>query len=204
MEMESVAHGLLPRARRRCGWINGRYYRCPTRWSSWGRWVLAGAAIFLFCILLMSLCCMARRRRKHGTKPYYGTGWMAPNGGKFGVGGAGSGYNNNHRNNGGYSMDNPNSGYVPHNSAAGHHGGGGNNQEYYGGGGGQTYNAPPAYGSNEPQYTGTTSPSFNNTQDGSYGGSNGPYNPGLQSPQNAYQRDGLYPPPPGAPLSRDK
>lgn len=110
--------------------------------------------------------CLARRRRKRGVSPYYGTGWMAPNAGKFGAGG---GHNS-------YPMNNQQSGYY-----AG------------GGGGGATYNPPPAYGANEPQYTGTTF----NPQDGYYG--NQQYNSGLQSPPNAYQPDNVYPPAPAPP-----
>jgi len=62
---------------------SGYYYRngyCYRRssWSSWGRWVLAGIAIFFFFLMLLSCLCISRRRRTRGVKPMYGTGWMAP------------------------------------------------------------------------------------------------------------------------------
>ena len=124
--------------------------------------------------------CLARRRRKRGVVPYYGTGWMAPNG-KFNNGG---GQN--------YPMNGQQAGYYNNNTTGGYYGG--NNPEY-GGGGGATYNPPPAYGAHaqEPQYTGTTM----SPNDGYFG--NAQYNSGLQSPPNAYQRDNVYPPPPAPP-----
>lgn len=128
------------------------------------------------------ISCVARRRRKRGITPYYGTGWMAPNGGKFG-GGNGRG---DHQS---YPMDNPQSGHYPSNNNNGAAAGYYNNS-----GGGPTYNPPPAYGANEPQYTGTTF----NPNDGYYGNQQ-QYNSGLQSPPNTYHQDGVYPPPPGAP-----
>lgn len=72
--------------------------RC-SRWSSWGRWVVAGVAIFFFLLLALSCLCLARRRRKRGVTPYYGTGWMAPSSkygnNQYNQGGYGQGYNNN-------------------------------------------------------------------------------------------------------------
>jgi hypothetical protein len=73
---ESAASHVLKRAT--CYRPGYGYYTCSSRWNSWGRYVLAGAAILLFLIVLLSCLCMARRRRKRGHRPYYGTGWMAP------------------------------------------------------------------------------------------------------------------------------
>jgi hypothetical protein len=96
-----------------------------TRWSSWGRWVVLVVAVLFFILLALSCCCLARRRRKRGVTPYYGTGWMAPNGGgKFGhhnqAQNYNPGYNNQHQ------MHNYNQGAQ--------------------GGYQQPYNNPPAYG----------------------------------------------------------
>lgn len=59
--------------------------------------------------------------------------------------------------------------------------------------GGQ-HNPPPAYGQQQPQYTGTTF----NQNDGYYGA--GGYNTGVQPPAGTYQRDAdVYSPPVGPP-----
>lgn len=71
--------------------------------------------------------------------PVYGTGWMAPQGGKFGV------QNQNGYNMGGYN--------------AGGHG------QQTSGHGPEYANPPPAYGQQAPQYTGSTF----NPSDGYYG-----------------------------------
>lgn len=72
------------------------------------------------------LSCLARRRRKRGVTPYYGTGWMAPNGGgKFG-------HNNQAQN---YNPGYNNQQHQMHNYNQGAQGG------YQ-----QPYNNPPAYG----------------------------------------------------------
>ena len=64
-------------------------------------------------------------------------------------------------------------------------------------GGYGNYNPPPAYGpaQQQQQYTGTTF----NPNDGYYGA---PQNSGVQPPQNVYQRDDPYPPPPGPPPTK--
>jgi hypothetical protein len=179
--MDSAAEGIFPR-RTRCGWYNGVYYDCRGGWYHWGRWVLAGAALLVFFLVLLSCCCLARRRRKRGVTPYYGTGWMAPNGGKFG------GTTQT------YPMNGHQTGYYNNNNDGGQYYAGGTNPNY-GAGGGATYNPPPAYGvaSQDPQYAGNnTSPN-----NGYFG--NSQYNTGPQSPPNAYQRDNVYPPPPAPP-----
>jgi hypothetical protein len=52
------------------------YYDGYSSWDNWGRWV-ATAGIIIFFILLFCLCsCItARRRRRFGRTPLYGTGW---------------------------------------------------------------------------------------------------------------------------------
>ena len=55
---------------------NGYCYN--STWDSWGRWA-ATAGIIVFFIVLFCLCsCFtARRRRRLGRMPMYGTGWAA-------------------------------------------------------------------------------------------------------------------------------
>ncbi|KAH8180003.1 chitin synthesis regulation, resistance to congo red domain-containing protein [Sarocladium implicatum] len=117
---------------RRASCYYNRYgQRVCNRWSSWGRWVVAGAAIFFFLLLALSCLCVARRRRKRGHQPFYGTGWMAPQGGKFGHQQPAAGYNNGYNNGynqGGHQMYNYNQG-APQQGAYN-----------------QPYASPPAYG----------------------------------------------------------
>lgn len=69
---------------------NGYYYSngsCyyGSSWYWWGRWVFAGIFVVFILFMLVCLGCIhARRRRKRGTAPLYGTGWMAPGSGKYG------------------------------------------------------------------------------------------------------------------------
>jgi hypothetical protein len=76
MDGESIVNHLQKRDR--C-WVDryGQRY-CESGWYYYGRWILAGVALLIFLLVLLSCCCLARRRRKRGTKPVYGTGWMAP------------------------------------------------------------------------------------------------------------------------------
>jgi len=146
---------------------NGRCYR--SRWYSWGRWVVLAIAVGLFFIVLLSCLSIARRRRRRGTQPVYGTGWMAPQG-KFG---------NQHQMNN-YGQQN-------------HPPPGGDFQQQQSYGGYPPAPPPPAYGQQQqPQYTGTTF----NTADGYYGAG---HQTGVQPPQGTYQRDGDYAPPQGPP-----
>lgn len=41
--------------------------------------------IALAIVLIFLTCCRSRRQRRRGRQPMYGTGWMAPQNGKFGV-----------------------------------------------------------------------------------------------------------------------
>ncbi|KAL2392349.1 hypothetical protein ABEF93_001684 [Exophiala dermatitidis] len=54
----------------------GRYYRCRSTWSSWGRWLALALIIFgAFLLFFLFACITARRRRRMGARPLYGTGW---------------------------------------------------------------------------------------------------------------------------------
>lgn len=54
----------------------GYQYQCRTGWYNWGRWVLLGILIFgAFFLFFFYSCFNARRRRKAGRQPMYGTGW---------------------------------------------------------------------------------------------------------------------------------
>ncbi|KIW99079.1 uncharacterized protein Z519_00742 [Cladophialophora bantiana CBS 173.52] len=60
----------------RCIDNNGVAYRCNSAWYDWGRWValaiiILGAFLIFFLFSLWS----ARRRRRMGRQPLYGTGW---------------------------------------------------------------------------------------------------------------------------------
>jgi len=50
-----------------------------TRWHDWGRWVFLAFVIIGF-FLLFAMCTVfsARRRRRTGTAPFFGTAWLAP------------------------------------------------------------------------------------------------------------------------------
>lgn len=153
---------------------NGNCYR--SSWYNWGRWVVLAIAVGLFLIVLLSCLSVARRRRRRGVRPMYGTGWMAPQSGKWGNTNQHqmNDYNQNYSNYQAYPPQN--NGFQP--------------QEAYGG-----YPAPPpppAYGQHQqPQYTGTTF----NTSDGYYATGAA----GVQPPQGVYQRDEVYGPPQGPP-----
>ncbi|KAI7111023.1 hypothetical protein KC352_g36017, partial [Hortaea werneckii] len=52
---------------------NGYYDNCA--WNSWARWlVLALIIVGAFFIFFLFSCITARRRRRHGYRPYRGTG----------------------------------------------------------------------------------------------------------------------------------
>jgi len=49
-----------------------------TSWDNWVRWVVLAVIIVLFLTLFfLCSCTTARRRRRQGQSPYYGTGWAA-------------------------------------------------------------------------------------------------------------------------------
>ncbi|KAI7034547.1 hypothetical protein KC352_g47135, partial [Hortaea werneckii] len=55
---------------------NGYYDNCyNSAWNSWARWlVLALIIVGAFFIFFLFSCITARRRRRHGYRPYRGTG----------------------------------------------------------------------------------------------------------------------------------
>ncbi|OTB08793.1 hypothetical protein M426DRAFT_161733 [Hypoxylon sp. CI-4A] len=57
-----------------------RYGNCYSGWHWYGRWIFAAVVIVLVLAILV-LCVNSRRRRRAGTQPMYGTGWMAGNAG---------------------------------------------------------------------------------------------------------------------------
>lgn len=157
---------------------DGRCYR--SNWYNWGRWVVLAIAVGLFFIVFLSCLTVARRRRRRGTNPVYGTGWMAPQGAKWGTQNQHQMHNYNQQ---GYQN------YPPQ--------GGDYQQQSYGGY--PPAPPPPAYGQQQqqPQYTGTTF----NTNDGYYatGATGGHQQSGIQPPQGTFQREQVYTPPQGPP-----
>ncbi|KAF9733298.1 hypothetical protein PMIN06_007500 [Paraphaeosphaeria minitans] len=118
---------LLPRYYTECRDQYGRYYNCSSRWNDWVRWVvLAVVVIGFFLLFVMCSCLTARRRRKAGRQPFYGTGWASRPGGN-----AQPYYNNNN-----YSQPPPQ--YTPQPQQGSHYGTG-VNQGYYGNNGQQPY-----------------------------------------------------------------
>lgn len=153
---------------------HGNCYR--TNWYNWGRWVVLAIAIVLFLIAFLSCLGIARRRRRRGIQPFYGTGWMAPQGGKWGT-------QNQHQ------MHNYNQGYQNYPP--------GGNFQQPGYGGYPPAPPPPAYAQHQqPQYTGSTfSPN-----DGYYGtAATGGQQTGVYPPQGVHQRGEDYAPPQGPP-----
>ena len=129
----------------------GRSYRCNSSWNSWGRWValgviLVGALVFFF----LCSCISARRRRKRGHQPFYGTGWA----GRVPVGHGQAQYNPNYQTQQPQYNQNQNYQQPPPNY---NQTSGGAAQSYFGGqrqdvemqppqnsyGGNHVYNAPP-------------------------------------------------------------
>jgi hypothetical protein len=52
------------------------YGECYSAWDNWIRWVVLGIIIAIFFLLFLSCSCLsARRRRRQGLQPFYGTGW---------------------------------------------------------------------------------------------------------------------------------
>jgi hypothetical protein len=61
-----------------CYYQNGYRYCNRSAWNSWQRWVvLVVVVVAFFLLFIMCSCITARRRRKAGAKPFYGTGWAA-------------------------------------------------------------------------------------------------------------------------------
>jgi hypothetical protein len=50
---------------------------CNNAWYDWGRWVALALVIGGFILIFFLFSCIsARRRRRRGAQPYYGTGWV--------------------------------------------------------------------------------------------------------------------------------
>lgn len=79
------------------GYYNRTYSCYRSRWDSWGRWVALVVIIVAVLILAFIFSCInARRRRRRGMAPMYGTGWIPAGVPK-----------NNYQNNGGYYNNQP-------------------------------------------------------------------------------------------------
>jgi hypothetical protein len=131
----------------RCYYQNG-YRRCyRSAWDNWVRWVVLAVVVIGFLLLFFicryvqlpshyhislylhnTSCLTARRRRKAGRQPFYGTGWAARPMPGNNTNTAAPYYNNNQN----YGQQ-PAPPYSPSqaNSNAGYYGGGGANQGYY-------------------------------------------------------------------------
>jgi len=56
---------------------NNNAYYCGSSWNNWGRWVaLACIIVAAFLFFFLISCLSARRRKRTGQQPYYGTGWV--------------------------------------------------------------------------------------------------------------------------------
>lgn len=60
-----------------CYWDMNDNYRCRySAWDNWIRWVVLGVIIVAFLLLFcLCSCISARRRRRTGRNPFWGTGW---------------------------------------------------------------------------------------------------------------------------------
>ncbi|EMD66287.1 hypothetical protein COCSADRAFT_179604 [Bipolaris sorokiniana ND90Pr] len=114
------------------------YRRCrSSAWNNWVRWVVLVVVVVGFLLLFVFCSCLtARRRRKAGRKPFYGTGWAAR-----------PGQNNNQYNAQPYYANQP---APPYDAATNNNNGyysGGANQNYYGQQNGVELQQPqPSYG----------------------------------------------------------
>jgi len=55
----------------------GQAYQCRSAWYDWGRWVALGIVILgAFLLFFLFSYWSARRRRRLGRQPMYGTGWV--------------------------------------------------------------------------------------------------------------------------------
>lgn len=65
------------RSRERCYYGDSySYYYCNSTWNDWGRWVALVVIVIAAFLIFFGLACLsARRRRRQGQQPLYGTGW---------------------------------------------------------------------------------------------------------------------------------
>ncbi|OJD32540.1 uncharacterized protein BKCO1_3700063 [Diplodia corticola] len=67
--------------KRDCWRENGYQYCTRSPWKDWVRWVVAVIIVVLFFLLFVFCACVtARRRRRAGQRPMWGTGWATRNG----------------------------------------------------------------------------------------------------------------------------
>jgi len=114
---------------------NGTSYYCQSTWNNWVRWVVLGVIVVAFFLLFyLCSCFTARRRRRAGQQPFYGTGWASRTGHGQAV------YNPNVQ-----SQQAPNYGQTSAPPAYGQQQGGfyGGNQGYFGGRETDTEMQPP-------------------------------------------------------------
>ncbi|KPI36153.1 uncharacterized protein AB675_8900 [Cyphellophora attinorum] len=136
----------------------GNVGSCNSAWYDWGRWVALAVVILGFIILFFLCSCIsARRRRRRGLQPMYGTGWAGRT--PFGHGQAQ--YNPQY---GRQQYPQQENNYVP---------GQGQTGGYYG----QSY-APPAYAPENRGYFGQDNTGSTNTTQGVYE---------MQPPAQTYQ-----------------
>ncbi|KAL6707791.1 hypothetical protein ACN47E_003691 [Coniothyrium glycines] len=116
----------------------GRVRCYNSAWNNWVRWVvLAVVVVAFFLLFILCSCITARRRRKAGRQPFYGTGWAARPGNN-----PQPYYNSNNQN------AQPAPPYTPSNN--GYYGGGGANQSYYAQQNGvELQNPQPTYGNGQ-------------------------------------------------------
>ncbi|EAT89817.1 hypothetical protein HBI56_032290 [Parastagonospora nodorum] len=128
----------------RCYTDNRGRYRCyRSAWDNWVRWLVLGVVVIGFLLLFVLCSCLtARRRRKAGRQPFYGTGWAARPGN--GTNTAQPYYANGQNN---YAAPAPP--YSPPNDVNNGYYGGGANQGYYNNGqqnGVELQSPQPTYG----------------------------------------------------------
>ena len=135
----------------RCYYDRYNRLRCPRQsaWNQWVRWVVLAVVVFgALALFFFCSCITARRRRKAGRQPFYGTGWAArPTNAQP--------YYANQQNAQPappYSAA-PNTHAAPHNNGGSYYGNntGGANADYYGQQNGVELQTPqPAYGGYAP------------------------------------------------------
>lgn len=129
----------------------GYYYNCNRAWSSWGRWVLFAVIVISFIVFFFLFSCLsARRRRKRGLTPLYGTGWV----GNTPPGHGAATYNPQYQ-----EQQQPQYGY--NNQTQPGYGANGTNQGYYGGqqtGATELQQPPNAYHGGDQVYSPPSGP----------------------------------------------
>jgi len=63
----------------RCDNYGQNCVRYNTNWDDWVRWVVLAVIVGIFLLSFIFCSVTARRRRRAGQNPYYGTGWTSRN-----------------------------------------------------------------------------------------------------------------------------